>query len=258
MLRAVSEAESAPDYPAELYAALHRGNPGDVEFYARVCKGAQRILELGCGDGRVLLELAAADRTLAGLDVHPGLLRLARARGVEVEWFEGDMCDPPSTLPSASFDRVIVPFGGMYCPLTPAGLDDALRHAYDRLTPGGRFAFDVWAADDFHADHDPAEQDPSWQDHLGRFDIAGKAWEIIERSEWRPEQQRIDVVYTHVPVGEYEAVEGRLPQRYFLHDEITKRLRATGFDEIRICGGFGDEPYGPDAELMVVQARKPG
>ena len=35
------------DYPADLYASLHRGKEGDEEFYRAVCAGADRVLELG-------------------------------------------------------------------------------------------------------------------------------------------------------------------------------------------------------------------
>ena len=45
-------------YPARLYVAVHEGNPGDVAFYRRCCADAGSVLELGCGDARVLAELA--------------------------------------------------------------------------------------------------------------------------------------------------------------------------------------------------------
>jgi hypothetical protein len=54
------------DYPAQLYAAVHDGNPGDVAFYRERCADARAVLELGCGDARVLAELAAPGRALVG------------------------------------------------------------------------------------------------------------------------------------------------------------------------------------------------
>ncbi|HLT36253.1 MAG TPA: class I SAM-dependent methyltransferase, partial [Enhygromyxa sp.] len=68
------------EYPARLYAAVHDGNPGDVEFYRRRCAGARSIVELGCGDARVLAALAEPGRRLVGVDIDPELLELARVR----------------------------------------------------------------------------------------------------------------------------------------------------------------------------------
>lgn len=251
---------SAPPYPAELYAALHRGNPGDVDFYRHACTGATRVLELGCGDGRVLLALAEDGRELWGLDLHDGLLERGRAQakaaGVDAHFVEGDMLDWPAELAELRFERITIPHGGLYCLLGEGELARVLDNCARALVPGGELLFDVWAADDFHADADPEDQAPSWQDHLGRFEIEGRDWEIIERSSWDPARQRIDVVYTHVPVGSYEAIEGHLPQRYFLRPELEAALAAAGFEPPQLHGDFAGAPYDAEAELMVGRARR--
>ena len=50
----MSTKQPVSEYPAHLYAAVHDGNAGDVEFYRQRCAGAESVLELGCGDARVL------------------------------------------------------------------------------------------------------------------------------------------------------------------------------------------------------------
>lgn len=254
------------DYPAELYALLHEGNPGDVEFYAEVCRGAQRVLELGCGDGRVLRGLDPAIELRLGLDLHEGLL--ARAKELSgtqegLHFLRGDMRDPKAAIEAAAlegaplrFDRIIVPHGGLYCLLDPADLDRCLGAVHGLLAPGGELVFDVWAADDFHGEHQPEEQDDAWQDHLGRFELEGRVLEIIERSTWDRDAQRIDVVYTHVEVGAHEAVEGRLPQRYFTSEEIRARVGAAGFEDLTLAGGFDFAPLDAASEVLVGRARR--
>ena len=51
-------------YDRRLYASVHRGNPGDVGFYERLCAEARTVLELGCGYGRVLSRLDDGTRAL--------------------------------------------------------------------------------------------------------------------------------------------------------------------------------------------------
>jgi SAM-dependent methyltransferase len=70
--------------------------------------GAQRVLDVGCGDGILSAQLAEAGvRHVVGLDVDAGVLDRARARhpGVTVDWVHGDVLDAP--LEAGSFDAVV-------------------------------------------------------------------------------------------------------------------------------------------------------
>src|SRR4051794_196786 len=69
--------EYAPFYDWENAQTLGRR---DVPFWRRVAAGAKgRVLELGCGTGRVSLPLARAGISLVGVDrSEPMLVRLAR------------------------------------------------------------------------------------------------------------------------------------------------------------------------------------
>ncbi|HEX4341695.1 MAG TPA: class I SAM-dependent methyltransferase [Polyangiaceae bacterium] len=58
------------------------------------------VLEVGCGTGLVLRRIAAFARTTKGVDLSPGMLAQARARGLDVQ--EGSATDLP--FPDASFD----------------------------------------------------------------------------------------------------------------------------------------------------------
>src|SRR5688572_29368088 len=80
-------------YPAELYVALHSGTPGDAAFYRRVCRDARSVLDLGCGNGRILWGLRRPGRSLVGLDRDREMLQLARRHAAT---------DGRSALPSGS------------------------------------------------------------------------------------------------------------------------------------------------------------
>jgi ubiquinone/menaquinone biosynthesis C-methylase UbiE len=71
----------------------------EVELCARYGTGRD-ILECGCGTGLILERLTRFARRAAGIDVSPGMLALARARGLEVK--EGSVTDLP--FEDASFD----------------------------------------------------------------------------------------------------------------------------------------------------------
>ena len=71
----------------------------EVDLCARYGTGRD-ILECGCGTGLILERLAEVGRRAAGIDLSPGMLELARSRGLEVK--EGSVTALP--FDDASFD----------------------------------------------------------------------------------------------------------------------------------------------------------
>lgn len=139
---------------AQLYTAIHRGVPGDVDRYRAACRGTRRVLELGCGDGRILGALAPALDTsrglprLMGIDCHAGMLKLAAERHPMAVWVQGDMTDLEL---GERFERVLIPFSGFWC-LPDAGKLECLRRIASHLEPGGLLCFDVYGAEDLEAE----------------------------------------------------------------------------------------------------------
>jgi SAM-dependent methyltransferase len=245
------------DYPARLYASVHAGNPGDLEFYRRRCAGARSILELGCGDARVLAALAEPGRALVGVDVDAELLELADRRlaaTVDAEYtlIRADM---RTVELDRRFDRVIIPHGGLYCLLDEAALAATLARVAALLAADGELILDAWAADDFHEQADPDDQDPSWLEPVKAFELDGERYEVLERSCWDKPAQRIDATYLHVRVGDEHAVEGLLRQRYVLAEQLREQLRDAGLELVELRGDFDGSAYDGEAPLMVAVAR---
>jgi ubiquinone/menaquinone biosynthesis C-methylase UbiE len=71
----------------------------EVELCERYATGKD-ILECGCGTGLILERLAEFARRAAGIDLSPGMLSLAQARGLEAK--EGSVTELP--FDDASFD----------------------------------------------------------------------------------------------------------------------------------------------------------
>lgn len=255
-------------YPARFYAALHRGTPGDLDHYLRVCQGAASVLELGCGYGRVVMALAAPGRTVVGVERDPELLAMARAalRGLSkaasagVELHEGDM---RSVSLDRRFDRVLIPFGALWCMLDDDDLHAALTTAARHLAPGGRVAFDVYRADAFHAEAEPEDVPEEAFVAIGRVEVDGRPWEVLERSTWDKPRQRIDVTYLYVDESG-QAIEGTIAQRYLLEPQLLAALTRAGLRPIHMSDSFHDpnfpnppppnEDAPPEDALWVIEA----
>lgn len=106
---------------------------------ARVGPG-DRVLDIGCGTGAVAREAAkrvGATGRVAGIDLNPRMLEVARRLAPEIEWRQGDAGDLP--FEDGAFDVVVSQYAMMFFPDPVLALGEMWRV----LAPGGRLAVAV-------------------------------------------------------------------------------------------------------------------
>jgi SAM-dependent methyltransferase len=98
-----------------------------------------RVLDGGCGPGRVGSELAARGHTVVGVDVDPVLIDAARADHPGSDWRVGDLAelDLPAAGVAEPFD-VAVMAGNVLTFVAPGTEAEVLRRIRAHLAPGGR------------------------------------------------------------------------------------------------------------------------
>ncbi len=137
-----AQIEVARNYESFFVPALfHEWGPRLAE--AAQVRGGGRVLDVACGTGvaaRAAAAVVGPTGHVAGLDLKPGMLAVARELAPEIEWREGSADALP--FPDASFDAVVSQFGLMFFPDRPR----ALREMWRVLRPGGRMAVAVWAS----------------------------------------------------------------------------------------------------------------
>lgn len=141
------------DYARRWQTMIDRGDDidGEARLIDALVPRGSRILDAGCGQGRLGGYLAERGHRVVGFDIDPVLIGHARARH-EGEWVVGDLCRDP--LPQG-FDLVVAA-GNVMCFLDPFGRQAALDNIVAALRPGGRFVAGFgarrgWAFDDFIA-----------------------------------------------------------------------------------------------------------
>ena len=137
-----SEAEiaAAAAYEELHVPALFRQWAGPVLDTAQIGPGC-RVLDVACGTGVLAREAAlrlGGDGFVAGLDVSPGMLTVARQLAPQVAWREG----AAESLPyeDDSFDVVVSQFGLMFFQDRVGALREMMRV----LAPDGRITIAVW------------------------------------------------------------------------------------------------------------------
>ena len=254
-------------YPAELYELVHRGTPGDLAYYKRVCGGAEKILELGCGYGRVLSALSGLGARIVGLERNPGLLAAAErhiaalpsARERNIDLVLGDMRSFDLLDAYGPFDRILMPYSGVYCLLSDEACEACFRSIARHLAPDAQLVLDAYVAGPFHESANPADFLDESLDPVVSVEHAGAAYDVFERSRWDRESQRLDVTYEYIPRGAGEALQGALAHRYLIGSQLETLLDRGGLRLVSIRGDFeptvGEpRPIPADCDVFVAVA----
>jgi SAM-dependent methyltransferase len=217
------------------------------------------VLELGCGDGRLLLPLAQAGAEVVGMDLHPGMLERCARRfadaGCSVELVCGDMSG--FALPWR-FDRIIIPYNSLYCLLTEGEQISCLHSAKEHLAPGGLILLDCYAAD-------PVEEDPRPTEVMAHavacFHDGERQIEVFERSVEDLLAQTIHATYDYHlqwDDGRKEQKTWTIPQRYIFPQQMLALLPRAGLALEALFGDFDEGAFTELSMQMIVVAKAAG
>ncbi|MFJ4830753.1 class I SAM-dependent methyltransferase [Streptomyces sp. NPDC088747] len=131
---------SGGKYAARFEALARSGKDmhGEAAFCAALVPSAARVLDAGCGTGRVMIRLSELGYDCVGVDLDASMLEVAQARAPELPWIQADLAefDPARFGVAADFDLVVA--AGNVLPLLAPGTEATV---VDRLAatlrPGG-------------------------------------------------------------------------------------------------------------------------
>jgi SAM-dependent methyltransferase len=237
------------------YAALSRRR-GDRAFYRALAREAGGpVLELGCGTGRVLLDVAAEGLPCTGLDSSQAMLDALRARpgGAGVRLVRAALQD--FDLGEARFQLIYAAFRVFQHLYTAADQLACLACVRRHLAPGGLLAFDVFnpRLERIALGAEPEIEDLRFQTPEGvpvvRYaTVLGRdPVEQVQRLRFRYEQRAGD---ERPPVS--ESIELRM--RWYHRFELEHLLARAGFDDVVIYGDFDRSPARAGCPEYVVVA----
>jgi hypothetical protein len=196
-----------------------------------------------------------ADRVtkLHGMDSSEEALALARKRlPASVRLHRADM---ETFDVGAGFDRVLIPFNGIYCLPDLASVRRTFVRVEKALAPGGLVVFDGYAGDPIHED-DSFEEGVDEEGEIATVDARGKRWRVFERSEYERRPQRFTVHYRYVAEGDGEEIHATIRHRYLRLREALEALEAAGLAPLAAHGDFDQRVYDSDSDRMIITARK--
>lgn len=211
---------------------------------AGLSKGA-KILDAGCGCGRISVELASLGLDVTGVDLMQPLLDAAKEtaedEGVSLELIQSDLRDFTKEKHFDAAVNLYTSFG--YC----ASLEEdtkILRNIAKSLKNGGWFIMECISRETAIQNFIEGE----WFERAGKivlteFSVEG-AWEGL-KSHWILIDKETGEKYDHTFV-----------QRLYSAVELKRILLSAGFSSCEIYGDFDFSPYNEKMRTMVLVCRK--
>jgi cyclopropane fatty-acyl-phospholipid synthase-like methyltransferase len=204
-------------------------------------KGKERVLDIGCGWGRHIMELARRGYDVTGIDQSETMIakanELAQAEGLKAAFIVQEMEDIDYI---DAYDLCIAMFGSFGYSLNNDVHLMILTNLHRALHQGGRLCLEQWNRNRY------IQLDGQQQSH------EHKGMTIVEDHAFDQNAGRMNILRQYI-TGE-DAREFRVSFRLFTVDELRNLLTSAGFKRIDVYGDLDGGTLKPDSPTMVVVA----
>lgn len=218
-----------------------------VKDIAHLAPGS-KVLDAGCGLGRISVELAALGLDVTGVDIIQSELEAARdsaeAEGVELTLVNHDLrtYSAPDQFDCAI--NLFTSFG--YCDTVEEDMQ-ILRNIANSVKPGGTFIMECTSRETAIMYWTPGEEfERAGFKVVTHFEVVG-AWEGL-RSQW--------TLYPLDSKDNQSVIDHTFIQRLYPATFLRDKLLEMGFSKADICGDYDLSPYDEHARTMILIARK--
>ncbi len=236
----------------------------DVDFYLKTCRGAAgKVLEVGCGTGRILIPVARGGGHIVGLDISQQMLvkceEKLQPEAREVRDRVELVCASMTNFRlEETFALAIIPFRPLQHLITVDAQLASLRAINAHLRMGGKLVFDVFQVD-LDRILDPryrkeTEDMPETELPDGRTLRRTNRITAVHRAEQISDVEII--FYLTGTDGKTERLVQAFPFRYFFRYEVEHLLARCGFKVMALYGDFDRSPLSDDSPEMIFVAEK--
>lgn len=243
---------------ARYYDLENAGFTEDLDFWLELAEAyGSPVLELGCGTGRVLLNLARRGHAVTGVDNSPEMLARLDARLQTAS--HRHLAQPPTLLQASMddfetpqrFRLAIMPFNTFMHLLTPEAQLAALARIRQHLAPGAVLALDVInPAEAYAAQETGLTLERTFAD--GDRTVQQFASVALDRAA---QLARITWLYDSTASdGGLQRTIVPLTLRYTFPGEMRLLLERCGFTVTHLYGDYDRSPYADGAPRLLVLA----
>ena len=246
----------------DLLAPFYDSVNGDIDycawadFFEEIIKREYKagkpdlVLDLGCGTGKMTIELAKRGYDMTGVDFSPEMLDIAKneaercACSDKMLWLCQDMTE------FELYGTVDVTVSCLDCInhlCTPKSVDQCFSLVHNYLIPDGLFIFDINGKRKF---------EELYADNSYVFEEEGSM--CVWQNFYNPKNKLCDfyiTVFQEDPDGRYTRYDDVQRERMYTISNMKKALEKSGFEFIGAYGDFDFSPASDDNERIYIAAR---
>jgi ubiquinone/menaquinone biosynthesis C-methylase UbiE len=238
----------------------------DIPFWRRLAAAQDgRVLELGCGTGRITIPAARSGAHVVGIDRSAPMLARGRSRVKRLKGagsaalVRGDIRELPFRAPGLrerrkskgpGFSLVMAPYGILQSLTREKDLKETLASVHRVLRRDGMFGIDL------------VPDLPRWSEYSRRVSLRGLRGKtrVTLVESVRQDRKRRLTTFDH----EYVERRGRtsrlhtfsLTFRTVSVPQMSRRLEAAGFTINAILGDYNGGPWSPESDVWVILAAR--
>ena len=254
--------ESEFDAWAEFYDLIHPGLPGEESFYVqRGSHAGQRILELGCGTGRITLPLARKGCDVTGLDMSRGMLDVCAEKWGDEGNLSGALTlvhgDMSQFQFEEQFDAIVIAYRTFMHLHTQKQQLKCLECIRKHLTNDGIVLMNTWNP---KAAYIHAYDDKNSDNEYNLVEVysplnSGTAIQHFHRVQCDPILQRMHEEHLLITFDEDDHEMDRvvLPMSrvWTTVRELRLLFSLSGLEVVSLFGGFDSTPFTRDSEESI-------
>lgn len=214
------------------------------EYIINNVKG-RRGLDIGCGSGRITINLALSGLNMIGIDKSNDMLNVAssnaRAKGAKIIFAEGDA---DALVLSKSYDFIVATCDVINY-INPININNFIKTVYNYLNPNGIFILDISSEykliniignNVFYEDYDDLTY--IWDNHINDNSID------------------MDMVFFTLEKNNYIRNDEHHTQYIYKTDVLINLLKETGFNISEILDGENFKSITETSNRILIKAEK--
>ena len=241
----------------ETFAAFY-DDVMDEEYYekwlsyttSQLPESVHALLDLGCGTGKLALELSKTGYVVTGLDLSENMLSLAYNRSLEagedIQFIQGDMRE----LQEINQYEAVTCFSDSLCYMKDEDeVLDVFNGVYQSLKSEGSFLFDV------HSLFKMEEIFPGYQYHFvnerGAF-----LWGTFQGEQEGSVEHDLTFFIHEKSTDSYSRFDETHKERTYTVEIYKALLERAGFKNIQVSSNFGEEKVNETSERLFFSCQK--
>jgi ubiquinone/menaquinone biosynthesis C-methylase UbiE len=213
----------------------------DISFYLKHIPPKARVLELGCGTGRVTRPLLEHGMTVTGVDLSRDMLDLCRERLRSLNprsyrLIQGDMT---CVITEESYDAVIIPYSSFSLLESHQKRLETLNHIRGMLNPGATVYIDYEAPDPY------VQVSPLGITHVSVFPSEQGSWMEVWQVKHDPVRNlKLQEIsnFSLSRDGTYEVYVTKTAESFLSPSEVRFLVEQSGFEEKSCVRAYGQDP----------------